>query len=273
MCGILKDIISSFYSSRFYYDVAHNRKGIGFGHMFLLALIIFLLMSPWKWYRMEEDAMHIISTQMNVDDWPDFAIKDHKLSINKPSPYTITLGEGKEKLTVVIDTGYKISDVDALKKHMIDNNILGLITEESMATLKGKDMNEVDITKFDQIKDATFTHENAKVIFDKIYKWGVLISAITIVIVAIPLLMVFNLIVSYLSAVIVKIGSLLGKGLDYEACVRLVAAFRIPVYLVCAVPVLVDKPQIGGSASWLIWFLYLAFSVYASIEKRDNAAS
>jgi hypothetical protein len=273
MIGAIKDIPASFYSHRFYSEVAHKRTGIGLGHMFVLTLLMFLAIAPWKIYTMSNAGIRYLATASNVEDWPDLTFKDSKLTINKPSPYFIRLGDDKIKFNIIIDPDYKLGDVNTLKNYMVQNNIFVIATADSMVTLKGNNRNELDIQKYGAIQDITIQHTVWRKVLDWLVNWG----TITLFALFVPFYILFvfiaNLIISLLTAVLVKLGSLIcSSAVSYEACIRLVAAFRIPMSIICALPMLAGKPEVTGGAGWLVWLAYLGFVVYASKVESDIAA-
>ncbi len=126
---ILNDIVSSFYSSDFYGDVAHARRGIGMKFIFTLTVITVGLMTGYLLFYSKNLQDMAAAVPEFAATLPSIAVKDGKLMIDKPSPYNIPIGEGADRWTITIDTNYKVTDPKALTSYMETNRIVVLITD------------------------------------------------------------------------------------------------------------------------------------------------
>src|SRR6185369_5805898 len=182
MTGI-STTIKSFFSRTFYYTLAHHKEGIGGGLICLAVLLTMLFAAPWKFYTEINTAISQIPDFVNT--LPEVKYKDHKISIDKPSPYIINLGKNPDgtKSLIIIDTRYKINDVDALTTYMKKNHIVLLVTETKLVTLKDKvpEMQELRITDLSSVQgDITMPHEGWKKLGEVCVKWGTPVICITL---------------------------------------------------------------------------------------------
>ena len=263
MPHIFEEIIASFYNRSFYNYMINQGKGIGFRFLVISSLIsLIAITQPWKLYSaidafIEQDVPELAKSL------PAIQYKDSKLSIDKPSPYSHKIGN--ENVNFVIDTNYKITDIDALTKHMTENNIFFLVTADKYITLKkdGIEINNLPQNSFN------ITHQNWIDFADKINGWG------TSLIIALPLLLffvfflLFNLLGAIFIAIFTKILSLILRvQINFVTAIRVTAITSLPVDFICLAPLFIGMHYLQGTLSWLIMLGYIVFALLCAKEQE-----
>lgn len=259
---IFKDIAGSFYDASVYSEAATLRRGIGFIHMLMLTLIIvaglmgYLLLS---WGPLQQFA-DILPNYAN--ELPAVTVKEGKLSIDKPVPYKLAIGEGEKAAWIVVDTTYKGS-VDQLGEYMKQNRVFLFATEESVVTVDSKGKMQVqDLSKVE--RDFTVTHED----WAKASKWVVEKGVSTLAIVALALLLpgilIYTLIATFFTALVVMLlAFILRADIEFGGAMRMAALARIPATILPWLPVLAGV-TLSGYVGWGVWLIYLIFAVWAA---------
>lgn len=267
---ILTEAVKSFYSRQFYYTLARNVSGIGMRFICLMiaANVIWITIAMARTYPV---VSHLIAMVPEFSaKLPAVTYKDNRISIDKPVPYYLKIGQMPQDYGLVIDTSYKISDVDALTKYMRQNHILLLVTDNKVAMLKEKQGDNVDIRDLSTIgKPFSITHEDWSNYAHMVIKWGALAFYGYMLLIMLVVFIFYHFIATFIDSIVVQIMSAIAQaGLEFEACMRLAAAGRIPVVLIGMIPML-SKPL--GSLTWIIWLSYLGFAVIAA--KGNKAVS
>lgn len=263
---ILNDIFSSFYASDFYADVAYARKGIGMKFIFALTLIMVGLITGYLLFYSGTLNEYAQTVPKFAAELPKVTVKDGKLSIDRPGPFSIPVGGEGQQVWIVIDTSYKVGDLKVLKEHMEKNNIIMLITEEELITLK-EVKNELEIKQISEFrKDFTVTHQDWMDIANYIAEKGVRTLIWTVLLGGFVFFFLYNLFATFMSALVMMILGFILRGTNHEfgTLMRLTAAARIPFNAITALPMMIGGGLITGGLSWLIWFGYLAFAVVAT---------
>jgi len=244
----LKGLAESFYSPHFYSTLAHKKQGIGAAYILavsvLILLFISLIFTQADFFRNAGNFSNAVRTL------PTMTLKDGHLSVDKPVPYTLSLGPD---MNVVIDTSFKVGDPKALADKMLKDKTFVIITADSMVTY-GPD--GAKIQDFSQAKDTIVTPEGWNTLAQWFEGWRFGLLLIFWTALMLGALFVGGLIATFFTAIVVLIAGLIARAnLDFEASMRVAAAIRIPT------TALMFLPFIGGLVSWLIWFAYLIFAV------------
>lgn len=266
---ILNDIVSSFYSSEFYAEVAHTRRGIGMGFIFTLTLITIGLITGYLVFYSKSLQELASSVPAFAADLPAVNVKDGKLTMDKPSPYKIPIGEeGKGQAWIIIDTDYKVTDPKTLTQYMETNNIAVLITQGEFITLKSnRETKDIEVRQLSEIKkEFSVTHKDWMGLANYIAEQGVSALIWSVAIGGFIFFLIYNLFATFVGALVMMIAAFFLRvaGLEFGTYMRLTAAARMPVYAITAAPLMLGGGMIGGGLGWLIWFGYLVFAVTAS---------
>mgnify|MGYP000550136054 FL=1 len=97
----------SFWSKSFYADVAKNWRGLAYGYLFALICFTWIFIAIRKQLDMNYLAEHDFYTL--ADQMPKVTIEKGVLSIDKPSPYTIT--NRNDVPVITFDTSEKPIDL------------------------------------------------------------------------------------------------------------------------------------------------------------------
>jgi hypothetical protein len=266
--GAFRNIILSFYSRNFYYTLARESKGIGMGSIALLTLLMvsFLFLSFVQAYpQLHQTAEQIPAIASTL---PAITFKDGKLSIDKPVPYRVNWGSPPDNICVIIDTNYKIGDINTLTQFMQKNNVVLLLTADKAVTMKDKN-GRLEVSELGQ-KPFTITHDNWHTLAETIKNWGSVILLVFMIVTMLIGTFIYNLLAAFIAGVVVLIlGWILRADFDYVIAVRLAAAARIPITIITTIPLAIGV-AFPVVIAWIIWCAYLIFAVFAS--KRQNAA-
>lgn len=82
--------VMAFYSRPFYRDLAFNGKGVGFLYLFLLLLVCWSCLCARNFWEIQT-GVHSKETTALVDQLPNMHYSQEKMSIDKPTPYAITI--------------------------------------------------------------------------------------------------------------------------------------------------------------------------------------
>lgn len=103
--SLLQTPIMAFFSREFYKDVAKNWNGTGFATMFIILLVLWSVISIRGYFVMNQG---LESKDVNdlINQLPTMDLRDGKLSIDKPSPYTIYTknADGNQTAILTFDT-------------------------------------------------------------------------------------------------------------------------------------------------------------------------
>jgi len=271
MTDAFKGAVLSFYSGSYYGELAHTRKGIGIGLVFVLTLILTVMIMLCVLFNLGtlQNVMHVVSQK--ISDLPDISIKDGKLSA-KPDPYQMSLNDESASFRIIIDTSYKLND--STLQYMRKNNIYVLFAADEFATLLSNDKKlEINDYYFKDNRSFTITHEDWLKMADRIEHWGMPVLLGVIFIMGPIVLFMGNFLATVLTAIAVwLVGLIVQAGLEFADAMRLTAALRIPVSILGFLPVFVGGRQLHGLADWGIWLIYLVFAVYAARHYRNSAA-
>jgi len=272
MIGFFDEAILSAYSRPFYHSLAHQAKGIGLRLILLLTLITLLFLSPWKIYMAISGMVGQIPNV--VTTLPAITYKDNKLSIDKPVPYHLKLGIAPSDVEIMIDTDYKINDVDSLTRYMRQNQIAALFTADKLVLLKRADQGEMDIRDLGTFSSLlNMTHQDWQKFSDTMTKWGTVSILSSMFIMMFIVVFFANLVATFFTAMLVKIISLIAQvDIEFNGAMRLSAAFRIPVAVITFVTAFVGLTQVSGIVSWVAWLAYLSFAVFSSQENKNSIA-
>lgn len=266
---IFSDITSSFYSSDFYADVAHARRGIGMKFIFTLTVITIALITGYLVFYSSNLQSFAATVPAFAADLPAINVKDGKLTMDKPSPYKIPIGgEGTDQAWVIIDTNYKVTDPKTLTQYMETNNIAVLITQSEFITLKSnRETKDIEVRQLSELKkEFSVTHKDWMDLANYIAEKGVNALIWSVAIGGFFFFLIYNLFATFIGALVMMIAGFILRagGLEFGALMRLTAAARIPFYAITAAPLMLGGSMIGGGLGWLIWFGYLIFAVTSS---------
>jgi len=261
MANVFKDAAQSFYSGTFYGELARTRKGIGVGMIVLLTLLVSLLMCSGL----------LLDTRLHraISQFPQVAAglpkvtlnEAHKLSIDKPVPYRIDIGDKTKSIWVVIDTNYKLSDGTA--QYMRQNNILALIDADE-TVLARTERGELEVYDFKESQPFTIAHDQWVRLGAAVAQWGVPVLAAAFFISYSIGMFILNMAATLLTAMVMMAMDVLTRvKLEFPSAMRLAAAARIPVNVLPIVPVLFGVPGLAAGSGWVLWGLYVVFAVCA----------
>ena len=265
----VKSIPLTFYSRDFYLTLLLRGCGIGFGFMLLQAVL--LLSVP---------IIQIIPVLPTVKEkvtglaqqLPEIIVKDHKLSIDKPSPYSIDLTPDS-KVTpqpiILFDTSSTLTNISDIDQMMKGRNVVALITADYFATPKAGNMDAA--IEIHSIRDYAALNNGGKVTHDqwntlgqKLLTWG---EPIALALMAASL-MLGILIATFLKGLILLVATLFCTiRPSLAATMRLSAAASMPGGILMALSSLahVPLPRFTEMALWAI------FSLYAIIVANKSA--
>jgi Protein of unknown function (DUF1189) len=264
---LLKGLFLSFYSRDFYYQVARVWKGIGIGYILLLSLILSLgmtsivMIKPQVWQTVD-----LLSQK--VKTLPALTIVDGHLSIDEPVPYRINFSRTPgQNAWFVIDTSYKMTDIDVLEHDMRQNNIVMFATDDHLVTLKNRDRH-LEIYDFKKIQSFSVSHDTWNRIGKTMMQWGFPAMLLTMFVGLMIGLTIMNFLATFFLAIIVLlVGLLMRAQLDFAASMRLSSAIRVPVNLITYLGMLFPLLWIPSIVSWAIWMVYLLFATWSSRPK------
>jgi hypothetical protein len=224
MVKLIKDILLSFYSPGFYYELVHKRLGIG-GKFILAQIVISIFILPIVAFSPLQSSIEHLTDLIRT--FPSMVFRDGELSIDKTSPYLVSLNlYSKGRPKIVIDTNYKITDLDEVNNYMRENNITYLFTSDKLIRLKGEE-NEVNVEGYSE-QAITLTHEFWNEWAKKIERYGVWML---IGILILPIIFFCGIYIM-ITAIICAVLSLLFQAkLDFRSDMRIAAAVSIPILL------------------------------------------
>jgi len=265
---LLKGVVRSFYSRAFYLELARSWRGIGFGFIVILSLI-----NTVGWSAIGYMGLHQVIEQ--VPGWaetlPSVTYKNGEISIDKPVPYYVRAGNSGP-IMGVIDTNYKVTDINALTAFMKQNKIVFLLTADKFISLQKAGELEVRDLKesFKQPQPLTITHDNWQMWGKRIERWGTLTFLTAFSLILFVTLLIGNFFITVLDAIVIALlGLIFRAGLEFSAAMRLAAAVRIPLAAISFLCLVAGHPFVG-MLSWLLWLGYLVFAVWASKPKPGN---
>ncbi len=273
MIALLKSLPLTFYSRPFYFDLVRQGQGIGMGFILLLTLLGTLAFAAQSHKSFQMFAQDF---QALAEGMPELTMKDGKLSVDAPMPYTIDLSKafqdldasmshesGAETLPSLlrIDTTYQIQSMDALLKEMTSENIVALVTADKVVTRRtGRDAVEIrDIGKY---PNGTFTHEKWLALGESVSRW--VFPFVTVVMAS--GLFVVNFVAAFFVALVALVISPLFKiSTSLSAMMRLATAIALPVGVVAmAMP-------LSGAARVLLWAGYIGFALWSARGRSAEA--
>lgn len=270
--SLLRDIGSSFYSGRFYAELAHQRKGVGIVYVLVLTFLTMLILSAGSLHTFPQVRKFVDSLPEKVDQFPALTYKDSKLTLDKPTPYTLSIGEGPQSVWMIIDPNYPSSNIDDVTKFMRDNKFVLLLTNDKLFVLKaGQD--ELDVRDLKKVGPFSVTHETLHNIAEIIRDWGIVLLVGIFCVTLFIGLIIGHFVGALCVAVVVRIATFAFRGgLDFAACMRLAAALRIPTSLLPLLPLLIGRPSFTGILPWLVWIVYVGYAVWASKHFKSIVA-
>jgi len=274
MINAFKAIARSFYSGHFYGELARVHTGIGVVLISLLTLLITILFSlsfllGGHYSHLREAISRLPAL---ADTLPAITVKDGTLSIDKPVPYTLTLGSAPDEVHVVVDTNYKITDINALEGYMRQGKVILLVTADKVISRdiqknEGEQAQIDNTLRISDLRDSrpfTMTHDNWRALGETVKTWGMPMVLAIIFVAMFVGMFIANFIATIFSGVAVMVCDLIAKtGLEFPAALRLAAAFRIPVIVLSFIPVLIGVHPLSGLTCWALWGIYLVFAVWS----------
>lgn len=257
MLAFIKTLPLTFYSAPFYANLCRRSRGLGLGFLLIASLLglgqaavhyAFPIKSLWK----ERTAI--------FESLPPVTIQNGQLSIDAPSPLTLTFLEGKEggPFKLVFDMEADSSDTNKIAKRMDDESLFLLATRDKIF-LYDKSTARVEATSVSTMKRTTISHEN----------W---IEAGKLFSVFVPLSISFSMgLLLFLGHFVTALAGALGLyvlmpllklDLPFSALFRLAAAAKIPVgvlFLIVPPNPLIQLP------------LWLGFALFGLLASRQAA--
>lgn len=267
-----KSIPQTFHSRAFYADLVLSWKGIGIG--FIIIGLLFSYVGPLLAQLPKLPAAQ--ETILNFfDRLPDVTIKSQKLSIDRPSPFTVEVKLNDEQTFVLVfDTAYQEHDVKTLTAYMDNKNIDVLLTSDFAAIRKNRDGMNVEIHDYSRFAAKTIEvrHEKWVAMADKV----AMLFPFIFVIALIPVFL-FMLVFAFFKALVVKFFALfMTFKPDLPAAMRLGVAASIPAsVLTCLLAVFgaiaQSKPYtVPVFVLMLIWIGFVFFGLSAARKAAAN---
>ncbi len=275
MTNTFKAVILSFYSGHFYGEQARDRKGIGMKLIFALSFLttLILLLSLWTSGLYSQAHEALAKLPALVETLPAFTVsKEGKLSIDKPVPYRVNFGTSPDDVWIIIDTSYHVSDINALEQYMRQNKVMLLLTEDKIVSrntrkVRGQQTQLDDSLQISNIKDyqaLSITHDNWRTLASVVIRWGMPSFTAFLCFAVFIGASISNFISTLFTAIVVRfLGFISRAGFDYAGAMRLSAAARIPVTVICMLPIFIGHMELHGLTGWLLWSIYLLFAVFA----------
>ncbi|MDD5586355.1 MAG: DUF1189 family protein [Alphaproteobacteria bacterium] len=261
MCQPIKSLPQTFFSRSFYAGLITQGKGIGLG--FILLLVLFNYAAP-----VLLKAPALPDVKQRIEDFfnrlPGMTIKGGKLSMDKPSPYTVDFNFGdKSSFTILFDTAYQESGIAKLEEDMESKNTDILVTSDFAAVRKNRQGANVEIHSFGKFAKQPINVDHGQ--WANIGKKAAQYFPFLFVIAVIPVfLAVFFL--TFVKSLIVKFFALFFTiKPDLPAAMRLAAAAAMPASLInlllVVLAAVLQQPiqRLPGFSGFLIW---LAFAIY-----------
>ena len=273
MTHAFKAVALSFYSGSFYGELARRGKGIGIGLVSLLSLLMcmgfFLTLFASGLYSDARDGLANLSALSET--LPAITVQDGKLSIDKPSPYTLTFGKAPDDEHIVIDTSYKETDSGAIRKYMDQHRIMLLVTANKMMRYvhhsedgQAQAGGDLQISELKDTQPFSITHDNWRALAASANGWGMPLLTLFAFVTMFIGVFLYNLFATLFSGIAVMFFDFAAQtNLEFSAALRLASAFRIPVTFLSVVPVLLGMYPLVGISGWILWMLYLGFAVWS----------
>jgi len=133
--------LNSFFSKQFYYDVAHNWKGVCFIYLFLLLGLCWLPMAV-KAHIGFAGAVEKEIPEM-LEQLPDISINNGAVTVDVEQPYYIRDEENNNEVVVIIDTTGQITSLeDTTAKILLTKHTF--IVEKSQYETRSMDLKEIE---------------------------------------------------------------------------------------------------------------------------------
>ena len=264
MLTSIKALPFTFFSPGFYSSLVRNWAGIGIGFIVLLTAISYAVINV----ALIVPGQKIIEAVPEIaGNLPEMTIKDHKLSIDRPSPYYVQFSKGEtdpaKPSPILIDTGYKATDLSALNKWMNDYHVALLVTADQ-AIIRENAGRDIKVYDFSSIPDTVIDHDKWLSYGRKATFWIPLIVIITMALV----LFTGSFIKVLFGALLLLLIDLFTHSMPtFDAKMRIAAATTIPPGLICLL-----LPHIPWFKSGL-WIGYLIFGAVAARRSVASATS
>ncbi len=151
--NIFHAFFMSFFSRKFYRDVGENWRGIGYGYLFILALLVWIptmLNGYLHWRQFTNNELPKIIEQL-----PQAVIKDGELSIDTKSPFFLRDPEKPNSIIAVFDTTGKYTDLSNL-----ETNILFTKTAFFIRDKKSDNVKEIRYIDDDSLRNLDLSHDS-----------------------------------------------------------------------------------------------------------------
>lgn len=152
----IKALVLSLFSAKFYREVAHNQKGIGFKFLALISFIVTIYTSVSLYTFIE------ISHKQDIDDFitglPVITLeKEGGISIDQPSPYV--MGDEGDDFIIIDTENYNSASADTILAMMKEKEIEVFVTKNNL--YMNKNQNETRIYDLSDKRDESYvvTHE------------------------------------------------------------------------------------------------------------------
>jgi Protein of unknown function (DUF1189) len=255
----LRGIVQSLYSADLYREAATAWRGIGGVFLLLLSIIATILwvipfQATLKTFE-EQTAPQLISQV------PTLTLRSGKLSTNAREPYTITIGEGENAESIVIDTKRADMNVNELADYMKKSQISAMLTERSFIYTRS-DLHKVEILDLSKFPDGTLTPEGLKTLTTRVTQ-----VVFWVAVGVSPFAIWFWLFVKALLGSILGLilNAIAGSKLPYATILRLSSVVFAPVVLITAAVAAagVHFPFLG----LLVFVVYYIFAIWSCRPK------
>jgi hypothetical protein len=264
MLTTLKSLPQTFFFAPFYAALVRQGRGIGLGFIVLLVLFSYAVPALLQ-------APALPAAQMKIEGFfgrlPGVAMKDAKLSIDKPSPYTVEVkSDDGQAFVIVFDTTYQETSIAALEQDMAKNKTDIFVTSGFVAIKKRQNGNQIEFHSFRdaQEKDAfEINHEK----WTTIGKLIALYFPYIFVLALIPVFLAF-LVLTFFKGLLVKLLALFFTTKpDLSGSMRLAAAAAMPPALINLLLVLVKtgfQNGLPGMSGFLFWLALAIFGLWSA---------
>ena len=275
MRSFIQSIPQLFYGSAFYADLILRSKGIGMRFILLQVFLACVIPASLLLFPAPDLQQKVVDV---FNRMPDITIKDQKLSIDRPSPYSIEVKEGEDaSASIVFDTAPLAADSTEIERKMHAQNAMALVTSDFIAVLSGATVNVYSFHNFGQSlgQSTVITHED----------WVKLGKKSFSTIVGVIVLFTFASILAtvFIASFVVRLLSLFFTVRpELPAAIRLSAAAAIPFALfdfLLKVTVLLTHqlpsytlPPGSGAIVWLAFVVYGLASANKEVAPPDANA-
>lgn len=262
----LSVLYKSFYSKDFYRNEAVAGKGVRFTLLALVAILSILVIFIQGRGTFEKFFAEVLPPV--IEQMPTVTIEKGNISIDKSLPHYVYFGGKKQeeaKGLAVVFTDERLTDIDAIKSWMVENNAPIVVTPTDIMvymTRKGE-LRVLEAENFEVFSPLTPEKMQNFAANAKIWFWPAVFIA------GIPLLWLGRIIQALLFSVLgLVINAVVRAKLTYFVLLRFSSLAIWPAFVITMVAALAGFPLSGFISIGLV----AAFLIFGIISARKTAA-